>query len=156
MGLFNIASDNKKDEKKKITKTVVDPKTSTSDDQVVDSSTAASMKDLYSADGKVKKDKKKKKNGQAYRVLVKPMVTEKATNLGAINQYVFMVSFDANKIEVAKAIYEVYGVNPISVNIIKTKGKKVNRGRITGQRKDFKKAIITLKKGESISIYEGV
>ena len=92
----------------------------------------------------------------AYRILVKPMVTEKATNLSAVNQYVFMVSIDANKIEVAKAIFEVYGVNPTSVNIIKSKGKKVNRGKVSGRRKDFKKAIVTLKKGESISVYEGV
>lgn len=115
-----------------------------------------SMKDLYTASGEMKKKDAKKVSGQAYRVLVKPMVTEKATNLGSSNQYVFMVGIDTNKIEVAKAIQEVYGVKPISVNIIKVKGKKVNRGRITGKRKDFKKAIVTLKKGDTISVYEGV
>ena len=115
-----------------------------------------SMKDLYTASGEMKKKDAKKVSGQAYRVLVKPMVTEKATNLGSSNQYVFMVGIDTNKIEVAKAIQEVYGVKPISVNIIKIKGKKVNRGRITGKRKDFKKAVITLKKGDTISVYEGV
>ena len=115
-----------------------------------------SMKDLYTASGEMKKKDTKKVSGQAYRVLIKPMVTEKATNLGSSNQYVFMVGIDTNKIEVAKAIQEVYGVKPISVNIIKIKGKKVNRGRITGKRKDFKKAVITLKKGDTISVYEGV
>jgi large subunit ribosomal protein L23 len=115
-----------------------------------------SMKDLYTASGEMKKKDAKKVSGQAYRVLIKPMVTEKATNLGSSNQYVFMVGIDTNKIEVAKAIQEVYGVKPISVNIIKIKGKKVNRGRITGKRKDFKKAVITLKKGDTISVYEGV
>jgi large subunit ribosomal protein L23 len=116
------------------------------------------MQDLYAAENKAAKkvSVKKKVNGQAYRVLVKPMITEKAAHLNSINQYVFMVNTSANKISVAKAIEEVYGVKPTSVNVIKMEGKKVNRGRITGKRKDFKKAIVTLKKGESISIYEGV
>jgi large subunit ribosomal protein L23 len=50
----------------------------------------------------------------------------------------------------------VYKVKPLSVNIVKVKGKKVSRGRISGRRKDFKKAVVTLKKGETISVYEGV
>ncbi len=140
MGIFNATTDNKNEDKK----------------EEKSSSEEKSMKDLYTVEGKVKKDKDKKVSGRAYRVLVKPMVTEKATNLSAVNQYVFMIDNDANKIEVAKAIYEVYGVKPTEVNIIKVKGKKVNRGKITGKRKDFKKAIVTLKKGESISVYEGV
>ena len=115
-----------------------------------------SMKDLYTAGGEMKKKNAKKVSGQAYRVLVKPMITEKATNLGSTNQYVFMVDIDTNKIEVGKAIQEIYGVKPVSVNIIKVKGKKVNRGRIVGKRKDFKKAVVTLKKGDTISVYEGV
>lgn len=146
MGLFNKTDDTKKTVKKatpKVKKEEVAPE---------------SMQDLYAAENKAAKkvSAKKKVNGQAYRVLVKPMITEKAANLNSINQYVFMVNTSANKISVAKAIEEVYGVKPTSVNVIKMEGKKVNRGRITGKRKDFKKAIVTLKKGESISIYEGV
>ncbi len=140
MGIFNATTDNKDEVK----------------NEEKGNSEEKGMKDLYTAEGKVKKDKNKKVTGRAYRVLVKPMVTEKATNLSAVNQYVFMIDNDANKIEVAKAIYEVYGVKPTEVNIIKVKGKKVNRGKITGKRKDFKKAIVTLKKGKSISVYEGV
>ncbi|PKM91573.1 50S ribosomal protein L23 [Candidatus Falkowbacteria bacterium HGW-Falkowbacteria-1] len=113
------------------------------------------MKDLYVEEG-LKPSKKGAKNGIAYRVLVKPAVTEKATNLGALNQYVFIISDKANKIDVSNAIFEVYGVNPTSVNIIKMKGKKINRGKVSGRRKSFKKAIVTLKKGETISVYEGV
>lgn len=140
MGIFNATTDNKDEVK----------------NEEKGNSEEKGMKDLYTAEGKVKKDKNKKVTGRAYRVLVKPMVTEKATNLSTVNQYVFMIDNDANKIEVAKAIYEVYGVKPTEVNIIKVKGKKVNRGKITGKRKDFKKAIVTLKKGKSISVYEGV
>ena len=146
MGLFNKTDDTKKTVKKAAPKVKKEEVAS------------ESMQDLYAAENKAAKkvSAKKKVNGQAYRVLVKPMITEKAAHLNSINQYVFMVNTSANKISVAKAIEEVYGVKPTSVNVIKMEGKKVNRGRITGKRKDFKKAIVTLKKGESISIYEGV
>jgi len=120
-----------------------------------------SMKDLYASETQAKKSVKDKKTIStryegAFRVLVKPLITEKATELSAHNQYAFVVSTSANKIEVAKAIQAVYGVKPTGVNIISMKGKAVTRGRIKGQRKDWKKAIVTLKKGENIKIYEGV
>jgi len=124
-----------------------------------------SMKDLYSdgnknlkSTNKTEKSEKKisSKFGNAYKVLVKPLVTEKASNLGAQNKYIFEVSVDANKIEVAKAMQEVYGVQPISVNILNIKGKKTRHGRTVGRRKDWRKAVITLKKGDSIKVYEGV
>ena len=131
--------------------------------KVTKTDTKKSMKDLYSDTKKVdtKKvigsgKKEKRSYGNAYRVLARPHVTEKAANLGAENKYVFVVSPDANKIEIAKAIREVYGVKPASVNIIKVKGKKVNYGRMKGKRKDWKKAIIMLPAGKSINIYEGV
>jgi len=92
----------------------------------------------------------------AYKLLVKPLVTEKAANAGVLNKYVFAVSIDANKTEVAKAIKEVYGVTPTDVNMINTKGKLVRFGRTMGKRKDTRKAIVTLPKGETINIYEGV
>lgn len=120
-----------------------------------------SMQDLYAADS-VKKTSSKKKPAPAtryegaYRVLAKPLITEKATELGALNKYAFVITAEANKIEVAKAIQAIYGVTPVRVNIIAMKGKAVTRGRIRGQRKDWKKAIVTLKKGETIKIYEGV
>lgn len=149
MGIFKATTDNKDTSKK-------EEKKNNATKEISNDSEGKSMKDLYTMEGKVKKDKDKKVSGRAYRVLIKPMVTEKATNLSAANQYIFMIDNSANKIEVAKAVYEVYGIKPLGVNIIRTKGKKVNRGKISGKRKDFKKAIVTLKKGESISVYEGV
>ncbi|MGI6347859.1 MAG: 50S ribosomal protein L23 [Patescibacteria group bacterium] len=120
-------------------------------------SSSDSMKDLYEEKADVvKKSTNIRVSSRADRVLLRPLVTEKATNLGELNQYVFVVADKANKIEVAKAIYDVYKVKPLSVNIVKVKGKKVSRGRISGRRKDFKKAVVTLKKGETISVYEGV
>ena len=130
----------------------------TSDDENVvedEKKEEKSMKDLYSETSDNKKENVKE-DGIAYRVLVKPLVTEKAANLGELNKYAFVVSNSSNKVEVSKAIFEVYGVKPTDVNVIKVKGKRVVRGKVKGKKKDFKKAIITLKKGDSISIYEGV
>lgn len=119
------------------------------------------MKDLYNEPapgkvGEVKKGQAKTAYGNAYKVLVKPLVTEKVSNLGVLNKYIFAVALSANKIEVAKAIKEIYGVKPVGVNIINMQGKKARYGRISGRRKDWKKAIVTLPKGETIKVYEGV
>ena len=123
-----------------------------------------SMKDLYSGQEERtpsvvkpgKKDKKIKHYGNAYKVLIKPLITEKAANLGAENKYVFEVALNANKIEIAKAINEVYGIKPVSVNVINMLGKKVRSGRFQGKRKNWKKAIIMLPQDKTINIYEGV
>ena len=72
------------------------------------------------------------------------------------NKYIFVVERSANKIAVAKAIQAIYGVKPLSVNLLNVAGKVVRRGRISGRRKNWRKEIITLAKGETIKIYEGV
>ena len=123
---------------------------------------STSMKDLYEAGTSAPKAKAKGdsklviKNGRAFSVLIKPLVTEKASILGEQNKYVFNVAISANKIEVAKAVYEVYGITPSAVNMVRVGGKKTRTGRIAGKRKDWKKAIVTLPKGKTIKIYEGV
>lgn len=119
---------------------------------------SGSMKDLYSEGTKtvVKGGKAKAKFSPLNNLLIKPLVTEKATTLSANGKYVFIVANSANKISVAKALESVYGVKAVSVNIVNMKGKAVTRGKIKGKRKDFKKAIVTLAKGETIAIYEGV
>src|SRR3989344_3490713 len=71
----------------------------------------------------------KGKSTQAYRVLVKPLITEKASAMGAAGKYVFSVNPTMNKIEVKKAIRAVYNVNPVSVRIITVSGKQVRYGR---------------------------
>ena len=116
-----------------------------------------SMKDLYDSGAKGKTDKKKdKKYGNAYNILLRPLVTEKVSNLATENKYVFEVSVSANKVEVAKAIEEVYGIKPIKVNIIRVVGKNTRYGRIAGRKKDWKKAVISLPEGKTIKVYEGV
>jgi len=98
----------------------------------------------------------KGKTNQSYQILVKPLVTERAAEIAALGKYVFMVNRAMNKVEVKKAIRSVYNVEPIKINMINVVGKKVRYGRSLGQRKDWKKAIVTLKPGDKIEIYEGV
>ena len=142
--------------------------------------TGVKMKDLYKTDNKnLGKDKKEdeKKDGKkdvsdkavpvkkessgkgydrAYKILLRPLVTEKVSDMGELNKYAFEVALNTNKIEVMKAIEGVYGVKPEKVSMIRLKGKKVRMGIIKGKRKDWKKAIITLPKGKNINVYEGI
>lgn len=101
-----------------------------------------------------KPDKEDTKN--AYKVLISPLISEKAADGSKFNQYTFLVNTDSNKSEIKKAILAVYGVLPVKVNIIYAQGKKINFGKFRGKRKDWKKAIITLSKEEQIQIYEGI
>ncbi|MGC9049085.1 MAG: 50S ribosomal protein L23 [Patescibacteria group bacterium] len=86
----------------------------------------------------------------AHRILIKPIITEKATGLETLNKYVFEVSPRTNKIEIKKAIKELYNVEPLKIQIINIKGKFVRYGRARGKTKNWKKAIVTLKRGEKI------
>ncbi len=95
-------------------------------------------------------------SGYAYRVLIKPIISEKATMGTSLNKYVFEISAKSNKIEVKKAIEEIYGVVPASINVLNQRGKTVRSGRKFGRTKDIKKAVVTLKKGDSIKLYEGI
>lgn len=159
MGLFNkkktddeikptkqAKSDDKKITKT-VTKTVIED---TSKKSKTPSKTGAEIKKVVSK----KTDNKLAKN--AYRVLVKPIISEKTTMGAGLNKYVFEVMANTNKVEIKQAISEAYGVVPLSVNIIKSRGKFVRRGRQTGRTKNIKKAIVTLKKGDSIKLYEGI
>ncbi|HEX9664229.1 MAG TPA: 50S ribosomal protein L23 [Patescibacteria group bacterium] len=107
-------------------------------------------------DKKTVKKVSKEDTGQAYRVLIKPVMTEKSTFLGEQSKYVFEVSQRANKIMVKQAIKAVYGVDPVKVNITKVKGKQIRVGRRTGKRKDWKKAVVNLKKGQKIEVFEAI
>lgn len=89
-------------------------------------------------------------------ILVRPLVTEKSAVKQAENKYSFIVANSANKSAVAKAVFEVYGVKPVAVNMINVQGKPVRFGNHTGKRSDYKKAIVSLPKGKTIVIHEGV
>ncbi len=93
---------------------------------------------------------------KAFNVILKPVVTEKSTTLSENNQIVFIVNINSNKIDIKKSIELIYGIKVNSVNIIRVKGKtKVFKGKI-GKRSDYKKAIISLPKGQSIDLSLGV
>ncbi|MFH1597469.1 MAG: 50S ribosomal protein L23 [Patescibacteria group bacterium] len=98
----------------------------------------------------------KEDTGDAYKILIRPIITEKITGLSVYNQYGFVVPTSTNKIEVKKAIEQVYGVKPTKVRMISVKGKSVRTGKVTGRTNNWKKAIITLKQGDKIEVYETV
>ena len=86
---------------------------------------------------------KKHDDPLAYRVILKPLITEKSTDLAQLNKYVFVVPVTANKNSVAERIFGIYGVKPVKVNIIRRPGKVVRSGRKSGTTKSYKKAIVT-------------
>lgn len=87
-----------------------------------------------------------------YKIIEKPIVTEKAVSLSSGNKYVFRVFPKTNKVEVRKAIEKLYEVKVKDIRIINTIAKKRQVGRFEGWRSGFKKAIVTLKKGYNIEI----
>jgi large subunit ribosomal protein L23 len=89
-------------------------------------------------------------------VIVQPLISEKAAGLAGANQYVFIVRKGANRLQVRAAMKSMYGVSPLSINILNVRGKKVRFGRKQGTRSDWKKAIVTLPVGQTINVHEGV
>lgn len=94
-------------------------------------------------------------------ILIKPIVTEKMTTLGAdLNRYGFLVRKDANKIQIKQAVEKMYDVSVESVNTMRYGGKAKSRmtksGVTTGKTKSFKKAIITLAEGETIDFFSNI
>lgn len=89
-------------------------------------------------------------------LLVAPHVSEKAAVLASKGTYVFDVPCSANKLEVRKAVESLYSVHVSDVRMVRGKGKVVRRGRVAGSRKDWKKALVSLKKGEKLDLYQGV
>ena len=99
---------------------------------------------------------KKEDTREAYRVIIKPLVTEKGTWLNSQSKYLFNVSAKANKVDVQKAVYHLYNVWPTKVNMVNLSGKAVTYGRVRGRTSDWKKAVVTVPKGVTLSVYEGV
>ena len=94
-------------------------------------------------------------------ILIKPLITEKMTNLTAdLAKYGFIVNKNSSKIEIAKAIEKKFNVHVVKVRTINREGKSKTQfrksGRFTGKTPSYKKAIVTLKKGETIELFEQV
>lgn len=97
-----------------------------------------------------------KGNDLSSRLLRAPRVSEKAARLAEKGTYVFEVAQDAEKISIKRAVESLYGVKVVSVRIINVNGKPVKKGRRVSYRSDLKKALVTVKPGQKIDLYEGV
>ena len=101
---------------------------------------------------KIEKSPAKKILGEAYKVLTKPHVTEKASYLASKNQYIFEVFPRSNKKQVKKAVEDVYGVDVADVHIINIHSKRMRLGRTEGWSSGYKKAIVKIKEGQKIEV----
>ncbi|MEK7084239.1 MAG: 50S ribosomal protein L23 [Patescibacteria group bacterium] len=96
-------------------------------------------------------------SGIAYTsVLAYPVVSEKAADAEAEGVYTFVVERTAKKPAIRRAMLERYGVNPKKIRIMNYDGKRLRFGRNGGRRTDWKKAMVTLPKGKTIHVHEGV
>jgi large subunit ribosomal protein L23 len=94
-------------------------------------------------------------------LIIKPIVTEKMTAAGEkLNRYGFMVDRTANKVEIKKAVEEMYNVQVVDVNTLvvapKLKQRWTKSGLLRGKTNSYKKAIVTLKEGETIDFYSNI
>ena len=93
-------------------------------------------------------------------IIIRPIITEKITELGDKRQYAFEVPLNVNKIEVGKAVEKKFNVKVTSIRTAVVKGKRktqlTRRGRFEGHTKTWKKAIVTLKEGDKIDYFETV
>lgn len=89
-------------------------------------------------------------------VLVKPLVSEKSIGLMEQNKYSFEVNGEANKIEIKHAVQSLFKVTVVNVTTMTVRGKMKRQGKYIGKRPDRKKAIVTLKAGDKIEVFEGL
>ena len=148
MGILDKLKIRKKEKDKKPSKKPVKKEKKDKEENVLDmvSDTAAPVPEKKAV-------KLKEHTGLAFSVLERPQITEKATMLSSSNKYVFRVNPRSNKNEVKKAVEKVYDVDVLKVNIINNYGKKRRYGQTVGRTKDWKKAVVTVAKGQRI---EGV
>lgn len=92
----------------------------------------------------------------AHDIIIKPIITEDSIDRLQNNKYTFKVAKDANKIEIARAVEEIFDVKVSKVNTISVKGKEKRMGRYTGYRPDWKKAIVTLEGDKTIEFFDGM
>ncbi|MGB7062664.1 MAG: 50S ribosomal protein L23 [Candidatus Zixiibacteriota bacterium] len=94
---------------------------------------------------------------EARQVIIMPLVSEKNTNLRVDqNKYVFWVDIEANKLQIRNAVEELFKVRVEDVTTMRMHGKPKRMGRFEGRRPDWKKALVQLKKGETIELFENV
>ena len=93
----------------------------------------------------------------SHEIIIRPLITEKTSIQKELNnQLSFEVDRRANRIEIKQAIESIFNVRVAAVKTMQVTGKTKQRGRITGKRRDWKKAIVKLLPGERIDFFEGV
>lgn len=92
----------------------------------------------------------------AQDIVIKPIITEDSMERLQNGKYTFEVAKDANKVEIAKAVEELFDVKVAKVNTISVKGKQKRMGRSVGFRPDWKKAIVTLEGDKTIEFFDGM
>lgn len=157
MGLFSRKSSDKNskaDEQKKPTKKAA-PKEAEVKDEILTPEAQAKAPAKKATKAQPTKAKKGQA-GESYKVLLSPKVSEKAADLASKNVYVFNVPVTAEKVEIANAVEKLYGVTVTDVRTARGQGKPVYRGYKKGRRNNWKKAMVQVKKGQTIDLYEGV
>ena len=92
-----------------------------------------------------------------YTIIIRPLVTEKTISATAQSKYTFQVDPDANKIEIGDAVHRIFNVTVEKVNTLRVRGKTRRLGRFReGRKPNWKKAVVTLKAGDRIEIFEGM
>lgn len=91
---------------------------------------------------------------EARDILIRPIVTEKSTALMEQGKYTFRVPLAATKIQIRHAVEQIFKVKVQAVNTMRYEGKMKRLGRTQGRRSDWKKAVVTLKPGETIELFE--
>lgn len=89
-----------------------------------------------------------------YDIIVRPLITEKTTQLIELRKYTFEVKQGSNKVEVAKAVEEIWGVKVVNVNMINTQRKARRVGKYEGLRPAVQKAVVTLAEGDKLDVFE--
>ncbi len=92
----------------------------------------------------------------SHSILVRPIITEKNTMLSDRGKYAFEVLPDVNKIEIKRAVEEVFKVKVAAVNVMRVPGKQRRMGRHKGMTRSWKKAVVTLQPGQRIELFQGV
>ena len=97
---------------------------------------------------------------QASEIVLRPVISEKSMDHTQRHKYTFAVHDDANKLQIKAAVEELFKVTVLDVNVLTTKAKEKSRnrrrGRTVGRTSPWKKAIVTVKSGDSIEFFEGV
>ena len=97
---------------------------------------------------------------EATQIILRPVISEKSMDQSTVNKYTFAVADEANKLQIKAAVEELFKVTVLNVNVMTTKRKEKSRNRRRGRQVGFtspwKKAVVTVKAGDSIEFFEGV